>query len=179
MGPHGRSGLDRLLLGSVTEKVLRKANCPVLTVPPQHPDAVPASPVLFKQILCPVDFSDCSMEALRYATSLAQEADAHLAVLHVLSFELDTAPDVDNAILTDDGMTVGDYRRQREEEAWRRLKEAVPGTVAEYCSVETLVASGKPSREILRVAAERMFFGSTTNHAVRHAQCPVLTPRRH
>jgi nucleotide-binding universal stress UspA family protein len=76
MGTHGRSGFERFLLGSITEKVLRKAKCPVLTVPRRHPDAVPATLVLFKQILCPVDFSDCSMQALNYAMSLAQEADA-------------------------------------------------------------------------------------------------------
>jgi nucleotide-binding universal stress UspA family protein len=37
MGTHGRSGIGRLLLGSVTEEVLRKAACPVLTVKAQRP----------------------------------------------------------------------------------------------------------------------------------------------
>ena len=41
IGTHGRSGFERLLLGSVAEKVLRKARCPVLTVPRQLPDATP------------------------------------------------------------------------------------------------------------------------------------------
>ena len=85
IGTHGRSGFERFLLGSVTEKVLRKAGCPVLTVPKGQPDAVPASQVLYKRILCPVDFSDSSLHALKYAISMAQEADAHLNVLHVLS----------------------------------------------------------------------------------------------
>lgn len=61
----------------------------MLTVPRRHPDAVPAIPVLFKHILCPVDFSDCSMEALTYALSLAQEANAH-----VMADELEVTPDV-------------------------------------------------------------------------------------
>lgn len=195
LGTHGRSGLDRLLLGSVTEKLLRKASCPVLTVPHHHPDVVPATPVLFKQILCPVDFSECSMQALQYATSLAQEADARLVVMHVLSHELDAAPEAYESILMDDRVSVGDLRRRREEEAWRRLKEAVPESVSAYCRVETMIASGKPGREILRVAAEQqtelivlgvqgrgavdlLFFGSTTNHIVREAKCPVLTLRR-
>jgi len=77
LGTHGRSGFERLVLGSVTEKVLRKAACPVLTVPKALGDVVPASP-LFKRIVCAIDFSDCSMHALEYACSLAQEADAHL-----------------------------------------------------------------------------------------------------
>jgi nucleotide-binding universal stress UspA family protein len=73
IGTHGRSGFERLLLGSVTEKVLRKARCPVLTVPSQSPDAVPAGPVLYRRILCPVDFSDASLNALKYATSMARK----------------------------------------------------------------------------------------------------------
>jgi nucleotide-binding universal stress UspA family protein len=195
MGTHGRSGFERLLLGSVTEKVLRKASCPVLTVPRRHPDAVPATPVLFKQILCPVDFSDCSMQALNYAMSLAQEADAHLTVLHVMAHELAVTEDPYMAMTINDPQRVADFRRRREDAARQRLNDAVPETVAAYCHVETMVASGKPSREILRIAAEQqadlivvgvhgrgvadlMFFGSTTNHVVREATCPVLTVRR-
>jgi nucleotide-binding universal stress UspA family protein len=190
MGTHGRSGFERFLLGSVTEKVLRKASCPVLTVPRRHPDAVPATPVLFKRILCPVDFSECSMQALNYAMSLAQEADAHLTVLHVMAHEMAVTEDAYSAILLNDRENLADFRERREADARQRLKQAVPETVAAYCSVETMVSSGKPSREILRIAAERqsdlivvgaadlMFFGSTTNHVVREATCPVLTVRR-
>jgi nucleotide-binding universal stress UspA family protein len=85
MGTHGTSGFEHLVLGSVTEKVLRKARCPVLTVPRGQPDAVPAGPVVFKRIVCAVDFSDCSLAALTYALSLAQEADGQLTVVHVLT----------------------------------------------------------------------------------------------
>ena len=195
MGTHGRSGFEKFLLGSVTEKVLRKAGCPVLTVPRRHPDAVPATPVLFQQILCPVDFSDCSMQALNYAMSLAQEADAHLTVLHVMTDELARTPDAYGAIIMNDRESLADFRRRCEDAARQRLKAAVPETVAAYCHVETIVASGKPSREVLRIAAEQqsdvivvgvhgrgaadlMFFGSTTNHVVREATCPVLTIRQ-
>jgi universal stress protein A len=167
----------------------------VLTVPRRHPDAVPATPVLFKQILCPVDFSDCSMQALNYAMSLAQEADAHLTVLHVMAHELAVTEDAYRAILMNDRESLADFRRRREDDVRRRLKDAVPETVAAYCHVETIVSSGKPSREILRIAVEQqsdlivvgvhgrgaadlMFFGSTTNHVVREATCPVLTIRR-
>jgi nucleotide-binding universal stress UspA family protein len=109
MGTHGRSGFERLLLGSITEKVLRKATCPVLTVPRRHPDAVPATPALFKRILCPVDFSDCSMQALNYAMSLAQEADAHLTVVHVMTYGLEATPEMYDTVITDDRLTLADY----------------------------------------------------------------------
>jgi nucleotide-binding universal stress UspA family protein len=195
MGTHGRSGFERLLLGSITEKVLRKAACPVLTVPRHHADSVPATPVLFKQILCPVDFSDCSMQALNYAMSLAQEANAHLTVVHAMAHGLEDTPDMFDTMITNDRLTAGDYRRRREEEARQSLKDAIPETVAAYCSVETMIVRGKPSSEILRVATEQqsdlivigvqgrgaadlMVLGSTTNHVVRAATCPVLTLRR-
>ena len=89
IGTHGRFGLERLLLGSVAEKVLRRARCPVMTVPTQSPDAVPAGPVLYRRILCPVDFSDASSNALAYAISMAQEANGQLTVLHVAAHEFE------------------------------------------------------------------------------------------
>jgi nucleotide-binding universal stress UspA family protein len=192
LGTHGRSGFARLLLGSVTEKVLRKATCAVLTVPQRHPDAVPASPVIFTRILCPVDFSDCSMRALAYAMSLAQEADAQLTVLHVLAHELESLQDMYDFPVVDDHMSLADYRRRCAELAEHRLREAVPDAVAAYCHVKTVTMPGKPGCEILRVADEQqidlivlgvqgrgradvLLFGSTTNHVVRQAVCPVLT----
>jgi nucleotide-binding universal stress UspA family protein len=190
IGTHGRAGFDRLLLGSVAEKVLRKASCPVLTVPRRLPDAVPAGPVLYKRVLCPVDFSDASLNALKYAISMAQEADAQLTVLHVVAHEFEYDPD----IVYDAGMTIGSFVKQREEALHRRLQEAV-ATAPEFCRVESLMTHGKPWRDVLRIAAERqsdlivigvqgrgaadlLFFGSTTQHVVRDASCPVLTLRR-
>jgi nucleotide-binding universal stress UspA family protein len=192
IGTHGRSGFERLLLGSVAEKVLRKAPCPVLTVPRRAPDAVPAGPVIYKRILCPVDFSDSSFHALQYAMSLAQEADGHLTVLHVVSHEFDNTADI-GSVGFDAGIGIRDFMREREEALGRRLQEAIAGA-SEFCSVESAMTYGKPWREVLRIAAEResdlivmgvqgrgaadlLFFGSTTQHVLREAACPVLTLR--
>jgi len=189
MGTHGASGFERLVLGSVTEKVLRKARCPVLTVPRALPEAVPAGPVVFKRIVCAVDFSDCSLEALKYAVSLAQEADGQLTVVHVLTSQL-----VPDAVLADQHLSVLAYQRQREDEAQRRLAEAVPASAAAYCRIESTMVRGKPWREIVGIAAAResdlivlgvhgrgavdlTFFGSTAHQVVRHVSCPVLTLR--
>ena len=190
MGTHGASGFERLVLGSVTEKVLRKAACPVLTVPRAVPDAVPTAPVVFKRIVCGVDFSDCSLAALKYALSLAQEADGQLTVVHVLTSQL-----VPDAVLADQHLSVLAYQRQREDEAQRRLDEAMPSTAASYCRVQSAVVRGKPWREIVgiataqqsdlivlgvhgRGAVDLVFFGSTAHQVVRHAGCPVLTLRQ-
>jgi nucleotide-binding universal stress UspA family protein len=91
LGTHGRSGFERLFLGSVTEKVLRTTRVPTMTIPPpvKTPDSVP-----YRTILCPVDFSGESLRALEYALSLAQESDAEIIVLHVLDGFVDE-PDLE------------------------------------------------------------------------------------
>jgi nucleotide-binding universal stress UspA family protein len=188
LGTHGRGGFDRAVLGSVTEKILRKAPCPVLTVPPPVSDAAPNAPVLFERILCPVDFSDSSMTALKYALSLAQEAEADLLLMHVL----EGLPVTDPKLYSHFDL-VG-YERALTDDAAERLKEAVPDEARNWCTPEEIVTPGKPYAEILRAAKEReahmivmgvhgrspvdlMLFGSTTQHVVRQAPCPVLTLR--
>ena len=193
LGTHGRSGFERLVLGSVTEKVLRKATCPVLSVPKGAPDVVPAPPVLFKRIVCAADFSDCSMHALEYALSLAQEADAHLTVVHVLELPADLPREIHETVLGGPRNLL-EYVTLAEEDRRARLRDAIPERVRAHGAVDTILATGKPYREILRVAeerqadllvigvhgrgaADRLLFGSTAQHLVRQATCPVLTLR--
>jgi nucleotide-binding universal stress UspA family protein len=190
LGTHGHSGFDRWMLGSVTETILRKASCPVLTVPP--PVAEPAvDPVtMFKRILCPIDFSDSSMKALEYAVSLAKEADAELLLMHVIEALADIAhwqQPVNPAIV--------EYLRRSEHNALTQIRAALPADARTWCTPKELLVTGKPYQEILRVARDEdvhlivmgvygrnpidlMFFGSTTNHVVRAATCPVLTLKR-
>ena len=187
MGTHGRSGFQRLVLGSIAEKVLRKACCPVLTVPPHAPGAVPRDIVSMQRILCPVDFSLSSGRALEYAASLAQEAHARLTVLHVLELP----PDLSEFPYSSG---LAEYRNGQFQRARKHLAEAVKTSVPPACPVDELLLVGRSHREILRVAAEQgadliamgvqgrgaadlMFFGSTTSHVVREATCPVLTLR--
>jgi nucleotide-binding universal stress UspA family protein len=194
LGTHGFSGFERLVLGSVTEKILRRAECPVLSVPPRAPEVPPSAAVTYKRILCPVDFSLSAMSALRYATSLAEEADAQLTVLHVTEYGAHDWPELYEMFMTSARVSVEDYRKRCDEISRERLELAVPDDARRYCTVESIIAGGKPYREILQTAAERrsdlivmgvrgrgalsrMLFGSTTQHVVRMAACPVLTLR--
>jgi len=182
MGTHGLGGVDRAMLGSVTEKVLRQARCPVLTVPPIVA-AVPRLP--YKRLLCAVDFSESSLNALRFALSLAEEADARLTILHVFDWPRDGSFPVQR-------FDTKEVRRVVEEDAEARLNALVSDDLRQWCSPSTMVAYGKPYREILDLAAREetdlivmgvrgrnpldlTLFGSTTNHVVRRAACPVLT----
>jgi nucleotide-binding universal stress UspA family protein len=183
MGTHGRTGFERFVLGSVTETVLRRVPCPVLTVPihaPAHP-----GPMFFKRILCATDFSPASEAAVRYAASLAVEADGSLLLVHVL--------DRDEA-RPRPGPGANGHEANFECAARARLRAALPAESRQWCSVEENVAAGKPGAEILRFARDRdaglivmgvhgrgildlMAFGSVTHEVVRDAACPVLTVR--
>jgi nucleotide-binding universal stress UspA family protein len=187
IGTHGRAGLQRLVLGSVAEKVLRRAKSPVLTVPPAA-SVAPDALALPRTIVCAIDFSDASLRALEYAMSLAQESDATLVLMHVVDWAAETW-----AVGTH-GAALAEYTSARKTEAERLLRDAVPAPAREWCTPEILVTEGKPWREILRVAGDRKadivvlgvlgrgavdltLFGSTTHHIVREASCPVLTVR--
>ncbi len=148
MGTHGHGGLDRLILGSVTEKVLRKASCPVLTVPPPVSEPTATAPVLFERILCAVDFSDASMKAVTYALSLVREANAKLFLLHVLeglpAEEVTAYPDVDLSRLI----------QYMETDALARLRSAIPDEARTWCNPVELLGTGKAYREIVDVAGQ-------------------------
>ena len=182
MGTHGLSGFDRFMIGSVAEKVLRKALCPVLTVPPASQTA---AKVPYTRILCAVDFSESSLAALGFALSIAEEADAQLTLLHVCEWP----PEHDLAVQRYD---VSEYGRQVEDEARQRLEALLTEDVREWCKPSAKIARGKPYREILRTSEREgsdlivigvrgrnpldlALFGSTANHVVRRAPCPVLT----
>jgi nucleotide-binding universal stress UspA family protein len=188
MGTHGRGGFERLLLGSVTEKVIRKVRCPVLTVPPPtvHPRK---GPVLFNTILCPVDFSTSSRHALSHALSLARETGARLVLLHVVEHFLAEGFHGEAS-----HFTVPEFQQHLQREAAEHLSRIVPEEERSWCTPDERIASGKAWREILKVATEvsaelivmgvhghgpvdLALFGSTTNHVIRAASCPVLTLR--
>ena len=193
IGTHGISGFEHLVLGSVTEKVLRKATCPVLTVPPS---AQATSQLPFRRLLCAVDFSEWSLEALKLAVSFAQESGATLTLLHVLEWPWHEPPPPafdDLPIAQADALR--SYRQYLQATALTRLGTLVPEELAGRITVAPRVSHGKPYVEILRVAAEDkadlivlgvhgrraidiLLLGSTTNQLVRHATCPVLTQRR-
>src|SRR5579863_6813531 len=88
MGTHGRNTAERTTLGSVTERVLRKAPCPVLAVrKPEHSFVRPGDrthAVNLRKILCSTDFSKDSSRASDYAFSLGMEYEAEVTLLHVL-----------------------------------------------------------------------------------------------
>lgn len=188
MGTHGRTGVKRWFTGSVAERVLRTAPCPVMVVPPG--DAVPPATVSFKHIVAAVDFSESSLAALRWAVSLAEESDAHLWLLHTI----EVPPELRvSTVLNDE--EIDQLNASARADVLNRLRALIPQQAAHYCSIETATATGEAAHALLRFAAEhnadlivmgaqdhgaldRVIFGSKTQGVIAGATCPVLTVRR-
>ncbi len=177
LGTHGRSGLKKLILGSVAEEIFRLAPCPVLTVGP-HAARQQANFENWKRILFATDFSAGSLSALPYALSLAEENQARLMLVHFIPLV-----------------------SQQEEEASiqaarERLKGLVPPAAEPWCELQFEVRIGFPSEGILRIAEEQsadvIVMGvhaassprasahlpwAIGHEVVSQASCPVLTVR--
>jgi nucleotide-binding universal stress UspA family protein len=180
IGTHGRTGLARILLGSVAEQVIRHAPCSVLAVRPD------GEPVPFKHALCPVDFSESSRHAAELAVELVHTGGVGITLLHVL--ELPVA--FSGVPLSDD------FVRDLDKHAAERLDDWVR-TLAAKASVPLIARSriGRPGAQTLaaldadpsfdlvvmgsygRTGLRRMLLGSVAEQVVRHAKVPVLVAR--
>jgi nucleotide-binding universal stress UspA family protein len=178
MGTHGRRGLDRLVLGSVTERILRTVRPPVLAVHrlPQGSGAR-EGPVQFRKILYCTDFSDNSPRALEYAFLLACKYKAGISLLHVIE-RSDSGKDLE-------------AERCR---VLQQLRAVIPHNVQNCATVKPAVRAGKTYEEILGHAAETetdlivmgvrgrnaldlALFGSTTHRVMQLGQSPILVVR--
>jgi nucleotide-binding universal stress UspA family protein len=186
IGTHGRGGFERLVLGSVAEKVLRMAPCAVLAVPPAAAEPGRTATVRIAHVLCAHDGSAGSAAGVAYAVSLADRAGARLTLVSVV----EQIPD--GLVLA--GMDAEAVRKDRERHAREVLDAAIGADVRVRRDVHDRIVFGHPAQQILQAAAQErpdvlvmgiqgrgafdlMMFGSTTNHVVRNAECPVLTVR--
>lgn len=184
MGTHGRRGPVRMFLGSVTEEVIRHAECPVLTL--RRSEQAPSGDAM-ERILVPIDFSDHSKAALSYAREIAALYGASLQLVHSIEepvYPYFYAP------------AGGFSMAQQLEELQAKTEEALDRLVAETdgpeVPFERFAVSGRPAIEITRLAEEqnssmiviathglsgleRLLVGSTAEQVVRLAACPVFT----
>ncbi len=181
-GTHGREGLKQLMLGSVAEQIFRHARCPVLTVGP-HVDLSVSGDGRLQHLLCATDFSEGSLHALPYVFALAEEDDARVTLMHVLTATISTE------LATLFG---GEYPDNLVTRARQRLETLLSDAGERRHKTELIVACGTPADCILRKAAEKnsslIVMGvhhvaashapwTTAHKVVCHAHCPVLTVR--
>ncbi len=189
IGTHGRTGLKKLVLGSVAEKVFRRMSCPVLTIGPYAPHAIETSPRRrLGPILFATDFCESCAKATAYAVSFANRRGNRLALLHVLS---PVSPEPANRSNTAEDKSPA--RGLIRAATLQRLQDSVSG--CELVLQPTFMAAfGRPADKILwatnRLRVEAIVMGlqgksfsqphlswSTAYEVVCRAPCPVLTIR--
>ncbi len=181
IGTRGRTGLGKLLLGSMAEDILRTASCPVLTVGP-HADPSRESNGQIREILYATDFASPSSKPAAYAVSLAEEFQARLVLLHVIPRQ-----EANDLVMASDVV----------EPARALLEKLVPADATAWCKPEYFVEVGNPAERILELAHLRqpdlIILGvkagggvpgaathlpfATVHKVVSQASSPVLTVR--
>jgi nucleotide-binding universal stress UspA family protein len=164
MGRHGRTGLKRLMMGSVTAKVIGHAPCKVLVVPK-------AATVAYKKILIATDGSKYSEAAAREAMSIAKRRESSLIALSVAT---------KNANLPNAKKSVEKIRRDAEKEKIK-VETLTPKGMPYKVIVDT--AERKNADLIVvgshgRTGLEKLLMGSVTERVIGHAECAVLVVKR-
>ncbi|WP_254763708.1 universal stress protein [Natrinema marinum] len=176
MGTYGRTGLDRFVLGSVAERILREAPVPVVTV---HEDTVVDSAL--DSVLVPTDGSDCAAAAVDHAIDLATVTDATLHAVNV----------VDLGVFWDESAAIA---LDALEDAGERVTERAVERAADagVATADAAVLTGTPHHEIVayadehdidcivmgthgRTGLDRYLLGSATERVVRHTDVPVIS----
>jgi nucleotide-binding universal stress UspA family protein len=170
VGTHGFSGLTRLLIGSVATKVLRHAECDVLTVPPEFEMFTSAATVL-----AATDLSRPADLALRRAAWWAEVTNSELRVVHAFDDSV-PVPAAESGLSTIDALR-GQLRERTRQVVGTELGDVVAGRSA----VDALCryADEHDARLIVaarhgRGAIERLLIGSVTERLARHAKRPLL-----
>jgi nucleotide-binding universal stress UspA family protein len=176
LGTHGGGWVERSLIGSVAEAILKSTSWPCLTVSPRARSAI-SKALPFHRILYVTDFTPAAARAAAYAVSFAREVSADIDVLNVIENEVLDHPDrLDDLLKCFYGA----------------LKDIVPHHVKAFSNRETFVEAGKAHHQILQHIQERSIdllvlgiqktshlgMELTASEAFRlivSAECPVLT----
>lgn len=187
IGTHGHGTIARFFLGSVADRVVHEAHCPVLvTKKPKgkvkHPKKKSRP---FTRILFPTDFSETSNLALDQAVALTKDMDAELFVLHVVDDSLiSTHVEEERKIIL----------KELREHALKEMHDQLPEELLENFETIGAVQRGDPGKKIAayaeknhcdliilgthgRTGIERALIGSVADKVVRRAKCPVFLVR--
>src|SRR5579872_489889 len=191
LGTHGRGGIKKLALGSVAEEVLRRADCPVLTLGPKVAGAASAN---FRRILFATDFGPASAKAFPYALSLAKDQGAKLVFVHMIRPMPAIANAYAPAVCAAEDLI--EWEMTAKQDSLKKLRELVPAGTTFVVPPECVVRTDFLPEGILDAAAEHevdlIVMGANradsariishipwavSDHVIREARCPVLTLR--
>ncbi len=176
MGAHGRTGLRRLLSGSVASSVLAKSHCSVLAL---HGGRRDDEDDAIRVILHPTDFSAASEPALKVARSLARDHGARLIILHIVPLDMNV----------DGNLSLG-WESSEDQAALDGIRKRLDGSDLKY-PIETRLVRGFEAEEIIneardfaadlivmgthgRAGLSRFLMGNTAQSVLPKAECPVL-----
>jgi nucleotide-binding universal stress UspA family protein len=184
LGSRASRGFERVMLGSVAEWVLHRTQVPTLVIAATNgvaPSAVPRS----KRIVCGVNLHLSSLEALRYALSIATEADSELRIVSVLEPLAAVLP------LGTPAHVIAEHRQRQRQLCLHAIREHVPDEARQACTIHEEAYIGEPVGTLLqilqqdqaellvvgtgdRLHPQALWRGRTTDQLVRSAPCPVL-----
>ena len=181
MGTHGRRGMRRLLLGSVTEEVVRRSPCPVLTTR-THKDAwsLPRA----DRILVPVDFGSSTRQIIGVASRMAEHYGAAITLAHVVNLEYypyygfgsDAYPQIKKSMIEASEEKLIELATELQgaglDVSWKTIKghpAAALRQLAEEADIDLIVIGSHG-----RSGFDRAMVGSVSEKVLRSAHCPVM-----
>ena len=187
LGTHGRRGVDRIRFGSIAERVMHRAPCPILVIPNSAVEATEAADDLvspFERVLCAIDFSPASIAAFEHAAGMVRRGASALRLLHVVAA---TTPSISRFAWE---FASADYPQALAKSASSRLRSLLGTHPDVYRTAQTQVVVGLVEEAIRRVAANmkadvlvigvrrasvvRRLIGSVTARVLRTIALPVL-----
>ena len=180
VGTRGRAGMHRIILGSVAERIVRKADCPVMVIRGRKD-------VGFKRIIVPIDLSDCSRIALEYAVATARAHSSKLTILHVYEGSY-VEPYIKAANSEEEADEIMKEIERVNETKYDEFLTTVDLSGVEY---EKLLKKGIPETDIVETAMEQqanlivmgthgrsgikhILIGSTAEEVVRTVHCDII-----
>ena len=174
-GTTSKQGVERLLLGSTAEQLIRNATCPVLTVGP-HTTSIGELPLAFQAIIYATDLTPRAAKAALFAVSFAEDSGGRLYLCHVCDSSIESSAQDTPPEKTFESL----------------LKKMIPRSSFNWCSPECVVEHGDVSEAILslsvRVKADLIILGARhssfwlthverglTSELLAQATCPVMT----
>jgi nucleotide-binding universal stress UspA family protein len=183
---HGRSGIKRFIIGSVTERLIRKLKCPLLVVNSLEQGHIldNKNGVPLKKILVGCDFSTDSKRAFQVGLSLAQDFQSELHLVHIIE------PPIYSDLVASASVDT-EFQDLLQRRLTEKFDHMMPKDAHNWCSVKTSLIDGNPFEELIHYAdnhqvdlivlgirghglVETMLVGSTTDRVIRKAPCPVL-----
>lgn len=202
---HGGSGIKRFLVGSVTDRLVKTLECPLLVLHSPARDEDDKVKLPLKRILVGCDFSTDSDLAFEHALSLAQEFEAELHLVHVIkprtyvpvgpAGAIDFREDHFPMMSEHPPESESEYQRYIIEQVENRLTGMIPEECCHWCTPVTAIRRGEPYQELLDYAMDfrvdmivlgihghslidQFLVGSTTDRVISRAVCPVLAVRQ-